>query len=126
MTSDAIDPREPGTEIEARGHPLRSTREPEIRCGAFEIYLARGAQPGRELEDWLQAEREFTAEWRRTERIDSEPRVASYLIDKNNRQGATQHGDHLSDRRQHTSGPVFPKSRLNGFFSSCISEMGLA
>jgi len=29
---------------------------------AYELYLARGAQPGRELEDWLQAERELTAE----------------------------------------------------------------
>src|SRR3989441_3049734 len=37
-------------------------REHEIRGRAYEIYLARGAQPGRELEDWLQAERELTAE----------------------------------------------------------------
>jgi len=34
----------------------------EIRTRAYELYLARGAQPGRELEDWLQAERELTAE----------------------------------------------------------------
>jgi NADPH:quinone reductase-like Zn-dependent oxidoreductase len=34
----------------------------EIRGRAYELYLARGAQPGRELEDWLQAERELTAE----------------------------------------------------------------
>ena len=61
MTSDAIDPRELGTEIEEPGHPLRSTPEHEIR-GAYELYLARGTQPGRELEDWLQAERELTAE----------------------------------------------------------------
>ena len=33
-------------------------REHEIRSRAFELYLARGAQPGYELEDWLQAERE--------------------------------------------------------------------
>jgi hypothetical protein len=33
-----------------------------IRTRAYELYLARGAQPGRELEDWLQAERELTAE----------------------------------------------------------------
>jgi NADPH:quinone reductase-like Zn-dependent oxidoreductase len=37
-------------------------REHEIRGRAYEIYLTRGAQPGRELEDWLQAERELTAE----------------------------------------------------------------
>jgi Protein of unknown function (DUF2934) len=62
MTSDAIDPRELGTKIGEPGHPLHSTREREIRGRAYELYLARGAQPGRELEDWLQAERELTAE----------------------------------------------------------------
>ena len=34
-------------------------REEEIRRRAYEIYLEGGEQPGRELEDWLQAEREF-------------------------------------------------------------------
>jgi NADPH:quinone reductase-like Zn-dependent oxidoreductase len=38
------------------------SREHEIRTRAYELYLARGAEPGRELEDWLQAERELTAE----------------------------------------------------------------
>ena len=36
--------------------------EHEIRGRAYELYLARGAQPGHELEDWLQAERELPAE----------------------------------------------------------------
>ena len=31
----------------------------EIRCRAYEIYLEHGEQPGHELEDWLQAEREL-------------------------------------------------------------------
>ena len=31
----------------------------DIRCRAYEIYLERGEQPGRELDDWLQAEREL-------------------------------------------------------------------
>jgi len=62
MASDGIEPSELGTEIEEPGHPQLSTREHEIRGRAYEIYLARGAQPGRELEDWLQAERELTAE----------------------------------------------------------------
>ena len=62
MTSDEIDPRELGAEIEEPGHPLRSTREHEIRGHAYELYLVRGVAPGRELEDWLQAERELTAE----------------------------------------------------------------
>jgi len=62
MTNDAADPRELGIEIEEPGHPLRSTREHEIRGRAYERYLARGSQPGRELEHWLQAERELMAE----------------------------------------------------------------
>ena len=36
-----------------------SPRDEEIRRRAYEIYLERGEQPGGELEDWLQAEREF-------------------------------------------------------------------
>ena len=39
-----------------------ASREDEIRVRAYELYRARGAEPGRELEDWLQAERELTAE----------------------------------------------------------------
>jgi Protein of unknown function (DUF2934) len=36
-----------------------STRDEEIRRRAYEIYLERCEQPGRELDDWLQAEREL-------------------------------------------------------------------
>jgi hypothetical protein len=39
-----------------------ASREHELRTRAYELYLARGAQPRRELDDWLQAERELTAE----------------------------------------------------------------
>lgn len=39
---------------------LRSTREKEIRNRAYEIYPQRGGQPGYELEDGVQAERELT------------------------------------------------------------------
>jgi hypothetical protein len=35
------------------------TREEKIRRRAYEIYLEGGEQPGREMEDWLQAEREL-------------------------------------------------------------------
>ena len=38
---------------------VNSTREEEIRRRAYEIYLERGEQPGRELDDWFQAEREL-------------------------------------------------------------------
>jgi len=40
----------------------RSTRDEEIRRRAYEIYIERGEQPGRELDDWLQAERELKRE----------------------------------------------------------------
>jgi hypothetical protein len=33
--------------------------EEEIRRRAYEIYLERGEQPGSELDDWFQAEREL-------------------------------------------------------------------
>jgi len=36
-----------------------SERYEEIRRRAYEIYLERGEQPGHELDDWLQAEREL-------------------------------------------------------------------
>lgn len=37
------------------GEPSEET----IRLRAYEIYLARGAQPGRDAEDWEQAKREL-------------------------------------------------------------------
>ena len=36
-----------------------SARSEEIKRRAYKIYLERGEQPGRELDDWLQAEREL-------------------------------------------------------------------
>ena len=36
-----------------------AARDEDIRRRAYEIYLARGEQPGHDLDDWLQAEREF-------------------------------------------------------------------
>jgi oligoendopeptidase F len=43
------------------GNPDGDVSRPdeEIRRRAYEIYLERGEQHGRDLEDWLQAEREF-------------------------------------------------------------------
>jgi Zinc-binding dehydrogenase/Protein of unknown function (DUF2934) len=61
--------------------------EDEIRGRAYEVYLARGAQPGREMEDWLQAERELAA-GERAERIESEPNDALQPVDSNHHQGA--------------------------------------
>ena len=39
-----------------------AARDEDIRRRACEIYLERGEQPGRELDDWLQAERELELE----------------------------------------------------------------
>ena len=65
MASKAIigntDPTQPETAVEEREASSHSTREQEIRFRAYEIYLQRGEQPGFELEDWLQAERELTS-----------------------------------------------------------------
>jgi hypothetical protein len=38
-----------------------ATSDEEIRIRAYEIYVERGEQQGRELDDWLQAERELEA-----------------------------------------------------------------
>jgi hypothetical protein len=56
------DPTQPGTAVAERELLLQSTREQEIRNRAYEIYLQRGAQPGYEVEDWLQAERELSTQ----------------------------------------------------------------
>ncbi len=36
-----------------------SPRLEEIRIRAYAIYIERGSQPGHDLDDWLQAEREL-------------------------------------------------------------------
>lgn len=55
--NESTEPETPDEEGEVL---QRSTREEEIRLRAYDIYLQRGGQPGYELEDWLQAERELT------------------------------------------------------------------
>jgi hypothetical protein len=56
----STDSTQPGEAVEERERLLHSVSEQEIRARAYETYLRRGAQPGYELEDWLQAERELT------------------------------------------------------------------
>ena len=60
-TIGSTDSTQIGTAVEEREQLLHSTREQEIRIRAYEIYLQRGGQTGHELEDWLQAELEFTS-----------------------------------------------------------------
>lgn len=47
------------TQAETEVSVKNSARDEEIRRRAYEIYLERGQQPGRELDDWLQAQREL-------------------------------------------------------------------
>jgi hypothetical protein len=55
----STDSSQPATAFEEKERLVHSMGEQEIRDRAYEIYLQRGAQPGYELEDWLQAEREL-------------------------------------------------------------------
>jgi hypothetical protein len=48
------------TPARAKKPPIEMlTREERIRRRAYEFYLRRGNQPGSEIDDWLQAEREI-------------------------------------------------------------------
>jgi hypothetical protein len=56
----STDPPESEAAVEETEGLVHLTHEQQIRIRAYEIYLDRGEQPGYELEDWLQAERELT------------------------------------------------------------------
>jgi hypothetical protein len=43
------------------GRSRRPVTDDQIRLRAYEIFLARGAAPGQDLEDWLRAESELQA-----------------------------------------------------------------
>lgn len=47
----------PKANLQFKGEP----NEESIRLRAYELYMARGAQPGHEAEDWEQARRELMA-----------------------------------------------------------------
>ena len=57
----STDATQPETPFEETDGLLISTREQEIRHRAYQIFLERGGQPGDEVEDWLQAERDLTS-----------------------------------------------------------------
>ena len=57
----SIDTRRLESQVDERERFSQSTSEQAIRQRAYEIYLRRARQSGSELEDWLQAERELTA-----------------------------------------------------------------
>ena len=56
----STNPQTTSSQAEMRGGSAgNSAHDEEIRRRAYEIYLERGERPGRELDDWLQAEREL-------------------------------------------------------------------
>jgi hypothetical protein len=50
-------PRKPQPDVTRR---LTPDDHDAIRARAYELYLARGGEPGREMEDWARAEEELT------------------------------------------------------------------
>ena len=58
--NEITEPQATSTRAETREVSAgNSALDEEIRRRAYEIYLQRGEQPGRDLDDWLQAEREL-------------------------------------------------------------------
>ena len=53
--SDAVRP----SGAEDRKRPLAAVTDDAIRGRAYQLYEARGGEPGAELDDWLRAEREL-------------------------------------------------------------------
>ena len=49
----------PNSSESTEAKPDGNSAHEEIRGRAYEIYLDRGGQPGGEMDDWLQAEREL-------------------------------------------------------------------
>ena len=58
--SGTTDPTRPGTTVDDGEQISHSMGQEELRHRAYDLYLERGAQPGYELDDWLQAERELS------------------------------------------------------------------
>jgi len=60
-TSSSIEASQPSSEVgKDRREVENLASEGEIERRAYEIYLERGEQPGRDLDDWLQAEHELS------------------------------------------------------------------
>ena len=61
-TSGTEEAKQPSAEVrEDERSVVDGAREQEIRRRAYEIYLQRDEEPGRDLEDWRQAERELAS-----------------------------------------------------------------
>ena len=58
--SGSVEAEQPSQEVVGEERSvINSEREQEIRRRAYELYLERGEEPGHDLEDWLQTEREL-------------------------------------------------------------------
>jgi hypothetical protein len=58
----SVEAKQPSLEIAGEERSvINSAREQEIRRRAYELYLERGEEPGHDVEDWLQAERELAS-----------------------------------------------------------------
>lgn len=62
-TTGSTEAEQPSTEVGQGERSVGSSaREQEIRHRAYEIYLERGEQSGRDLDDWFQAERALSTD----------------------------------------------------------------
>jgi len=60
-TSGSTEASQPSSEVGKDERAVESlASEQEIERRAYEIYLERGEQPGRDVDDWLQAEHELS------------------------------------------------------------------
>ena len=97
--SGRVEAKQPSLEVAGEERSvINSAREQEIRRRAYEIYLERGEESGRDLEDWLQAEGELA----RHEITSKVSRLRSLI-----KQQGRRYDDYLCNRRQHAPGPVF-------------------
>ena len=103
---------------EREGLP-RSMSERQIRNRAYEIYLLRGGQPGCELEDWLQAERELSRDLTAVLQQDDQEKIRiarDYFV------RADQRRPDLLELFQEDAEIYFPKFGL-GFGRNSFLEM---
>ena len=62
----------PIEEFSPKGVPSTAEEHPtseEIAVRAYEIYIERGATPGQDVNDWLQAEAELSEEQKKRSRL---------------------------------------------------------
>src|ERR1700684_4550771 len=97
--SGSVEAKQPSLEVAGEERSvITSACEQEIRRRAYELYLERGEEPGRDLEDWLQAERELKPRDHSPRRVGFDPSLSSK---------GKRYDDYLRNRRQHAPGSVF-------------------